>query len=456
MALYTAYFMLNGQEGDASDESHEEPRKALELGRDEPLKALLIAQCPRIRDLKVVEQIRLVAFLSDFLNKGAVSTQGLQSLRSVAFGVPSGTWLDEEVIQSYRSARSFAHLLRLPNIEYIYFDQLRWIDEEEEEEVLIDWGDRLPPQSSSIQHIFLDSCNYVPKEFIDALTATPRELKRLSFRCRSRTVQRLENTDRIVSKLGEYNHSKSTMESLMFYNCCTANISGFLKGHRCTVYLPHELYLYDSLKDVQISCNDMAQAASHRWEDRKDKSQPKMSFWREYIAEWLPTTTQAFILWGGCYRWRWEGYFEDGQDYVTWVEDMVLALLTWRKKYTDLKAIFLEDVERAALLSRSGDPPFQKAVRLGKKFGVDVHTLTNRTKFQHEHHFPRAPDQYDLVTGSFGGKRPDNWVFDVYQGKTVPPGCAKCGNCEDCLELYPKRVWDSIGMEDDIEDDEFE
>ena len=129
--------------------------------------------------------------------------------------------------------------------------------------------------------------------------------------------------------------------------------------------------------------------------------------------------------------------------------------------YTWLKAIYLEEIEHRApkveyiytgghtiRVPVSREPRtelcFQDAIAAGKKHGVDVHTLTNRSQILHEMSFPEAPDKYALETGPNWGKRSADWVFNPYVGRRVPPGCAKCGRCESCKVEYSEEQWKTI------------
>lgn len=128
----------------------------------------------------------------------------------------------------------------------------------------------------------------------------------------------------------------------------------------------------------------------------------------------------------------------------------------------NLKAIYLEEIERQYSMrdvsenpstSQSEKPPwtekiyFGRLVEVAKEAGIDVYTITNRAPAKHAHDFPKAPDKYDLRSGPWYARRDEikDWVFDVYKGRLVPPGCGKCGRCEQCLGVYSEALWKSVG-----------
>ena len=83
---------------------------------------------------------------------------------------------------------------------------------------------------------------------------------------------------------------------------------------------------------------------------------------------------------------------------------------------------------------------FTEAVKVGRKFGVDVHTITNRAEKKYSMEWREAPDKYDLKSGPWG-ERPRDWVFSPYRGRRGSPGC---GKCEVCLREYIREMWDSV------------
>ena len=120
-----------------------------------------------------------------------------------------------------------------------------------------------------------------------------------------------------------------------------------------------------------------------------------------------------------------------------------------------LQAVYLEDMERCsghvpahrtrAAPSQKDHVWFGRVVEVGRKRGVDVHTCTNTYPQRYEQTFPEAPDRYSWKTGPWG-ERPSDWVFDVYEGRRRR-GCGKCGDCEGCLALYSRELWDGAKKE---------
>lgn len=64
---------------------------------------------------------------------------------------------------------------------------------------------------------------------------------------------------------------------------------------------------------------------------------------------------------------------------------------------------------------------------------------------RHVIQFPEPLDEFDLVTGLYGGKRPDHgtWTFNVHTGRRES-GCGNCGKCKACLEEYSEELWEQV------------
>ncbi|KAF4341363.1 hypothetical protein FBEOM_4712 [Fusarium beomiforme] len=87
------------------------------------------------------------------------------------------------------------------------------------------------------------------------------------------------------------------------------------------------------------------------------------------------------------------------------------------------------------------EPVLQKSVATGRKTSVHVCTLMNRDDGADWRNFPAKLDSFDLKTGSCG-ERPTSWRLNLQYGEWGPD-CEGCGECQDCLVVYPADVWKS-------------
>lgn len=459
-----------------------EAREQFEDGLDGILKMLLIANCPRLRDVKFVPQechekttlgwLRRVIQGSNLY--GSHWPPGLCNIREIAIGVESETWMsqpprDDDVGRWGTSMHVFCSLLHLPRLNSIYYNDLIQPDEQEDDEGATEWDSPtiMPRRSSSVKHIFLDNCSDMPYLFRCALPEAPTALETFALRAGATDGERIEDADSLVK--GLCSGQCDSLHTLMLYGPFTNHQ---IHGYRCSCYLNEELNEAHNLHTVTNHISDLELACGWAVNEKQTEPEQRRAFiewFREYA---FPESLERVMFWGKAAE-----FFLDHNKgkFLDWLEDALINVIEshrWMEgwdsadeeeydKLTDayeyfygnLKAIYLEDIERQYRASRlqTREPFtekifFQKLIEVGKQAGVDIHTLTNRAPPIHQHTFPSAPDKYDLQTGPCWERRHEikDWVFDVYKGRRVPPGCGKCGKCEQCLSQYSAELWQSL------------
>jgi hypothetical protein len=424
----------------------DEARTQILEGHDTYLKALLITNCPRLRNVKFVMPARheigafsclgwLDTFINDSHNKKTSWGPGLENLQSAAVGLPTETWMDDAYHPSTGEFNLgiLTQFLRLPHLERIYFKDCEGNGDDE-----TPWDSLLPAGTSSAKHIFLDNCGEVGTDFIRALAAAPSALVTASFRAGNAM---LEHADNLVGDLGVY--QGNSLESLMFYGY---HDDPNIHGYRCSAFLPEELNNHRALKHLCMNIQDIEldAAGNSREEWESDGAKLERCF-LETVKNY-----EVLVLWGSLDNFynQWEPTEEQG------FEDAVISVLNNAEMCMD--AIYLENVERGSRpIFGQGTVPranekdkvwFRRAIEVARKRGVDLHTLTNCNKPRNQTEFPEAPDRHDLETGPWG-ERPENWVFNVYTGRREPQGCGKCGDCDVCFGYYSKELWNGLKME---------
>ncbi|KAH6868260.1 hypothetical protein BKA58DRAFT_412089 [Alternaria rosae] len=415
----------------------EEARTQIVEGHDIYLKALLIASCPRLRDVKFVMTARggtasrscldwLEILINNSYNKKTPWGPGLEKLSSVAIGLPTGTWMDSAYHpNTWPSNTGFLmQLLRLPSLEKLYFRDCEGVQDDD-----TPWEDLLPAETSPIKHLFLDNCDELGQEFIAALIAAPSGLITASFRAGNAL---LEDADSLVRNLGT--SQGNTLESLMFYDYHDKPRS--IHGYRCSAFRPEELSNMKKLKHLCIDIQDIELEACYNRDDSAEKWESDGAYLERCFLESV-WSYEVLILWGSLseYYIKWEPNEEQG------FEDAIISLIgVPGPEILVPQAVYLENVEKSSgpittfSPGRGGEPSpnekskvwFRRAIEVARKRGRDLHTLTNRTKPRHQIQFPEAPDKYDLKTGPWG-ERPQDWVFNVYTGRREPEGLKRCG-----------------------------
>ena len=405
------------------------------------LTATLIANCPRLIDVKFVKTSRdyvgdskaclfwLRVLMKGTISQATVCKPGFSSLTHVAVGVEStqANTMASPYIEPSANIDLLIQLLRLPCIESIYIKD--FVSQQDDE--MDDYSHLLPENCSSIKHLFFDNCDTLGQTFCIALLEAPKELISVAFRAGEGD---LHDVDSIVSGLG--GTGERTIESLMFYGYQR----GQTHGYRCSAYRPEELNEFDVLKNICINFRDVELDAVYTLDGDKLDYETDGAYLERFFVNAFPPTMETLTFWG-----------EAGDVFVAWepsirtgVEDALIWLINSSEHiYPDLKAIYLEAVERSRDGPKKKTLWFQRLVEVARKRGIDVYTLTNRGEKRHEISFPEGLDSYDLVTGP-DYPRPSDWMFDVYTGRRVPPGCGKCGECENCLAQYTKELWAKV------------
>ncbi|KAM0555107.1 hypothetical protein ACHAPJ_006457 [Fusarium lateritium] len=427
--------------GNASDEI----RQSLESGHDGFLKLLLIVSCPRLHSIRFVKRGSDTHTSLQWITKAVKWGKelkrwppGFESLRNVAVGISTGLPSSEDA-EVQRNPYDLAALLEIPKIESVYYSDLTEVDELDDED---EWSPMMeydfPEGTSAVKHLFLDSLPSLPYRLRRGLLGMPEVLETMIIRAPDSSGRHVDDVDCVVSQLGRNN--PQTMQRLVFYNP-----SG-LHGYRCNVYRPEELENYRALKQLTIAASDIELDAFYQ--STKDRL-PTREDLCEFVFEAFPSTIEAMVIWGESGVHINERKSAKPSDYL----DSAIAHLIESGVYANLKAVYLEDVERAHQQPERevllGNPvvagrkqlAFPRAVAAGQKAGVHVYTLMNRDDGGYWRNFPARPDRFDLTTGPYG-ERPASWKFNTLTGEWGP-SCEGCGKCNDCLRVYPEELWKS-------------
>lgn len=416
----------------------------VEGGHDGVLKALLFAKLERLEDLKFVTRSQaggscltsLRVLMAECIKRGPTDISwppGFCSIRKIAVGVRSGTWMDDNR-EEEQCSFLFSHLLRIPSLDSICFKGLRaWSDgwsmeyNEEEEEC---GYDILPKGGSSVKHIFLHGCAGIFGEDQDALWSAPRQLLSMSVR--------FDGPDDFDGSTGKANAfaslQKHSLESLMWYGF-TSGWGGYprnILGDHCAIMDNEEFdhfKILPAMKHMSICMSDIALCMEHalvynrlRFKSRDEPddvdedgdiylADDHDEFVVRRFATMFPSTIETLVLW------------DHADEHLTKLVERGFVKMIHSGRYKNLKAIHSEPMEYACKAWSEGKLWLKDVISTGKKAGVDVYTLSsNRKDMQHLVHFAEAPDEYDLRSGIHAGIRPSDWEFDPYLGRKIPQG----------------------------------
>ena len=331
------------------------------------------------------------------------------SLRQVAVGVVSGTWMDDK---EYPCALGLiGRLLLLPNIDTLYFNGLRCNGEDHFEEnddsrsdsliSIIDY-DCVYVRSSSVKHLFFEGLEYeldgdVSKIIFDA----PRHLLTAAFRDSGPNSDDFHNANRIMRDLATA--QGRSLQSLMWYNFKE------IRGDNSTLFEEGCFEKFKALKQVSFNVQDLPPW----WNECPGSFEGPDEHYVKHVADTFPASLECLVLWGDA-NVRDNSYDGRVPDGLVLLERVLIEMI---RRTGNLKAIFLEEVESTTERGR-GSTSFEKAVAAGRAKGIDVHTKCNRPALR-DVGWPEPVEKWDLKTGSFSDRRAGGWVFDPYAGSRV-------------------------------------
>ncbi|CAH0058357.1 unnamed protein product [Clonostachys solani] len=454
---------------------HEIIAYAFEDGEDGYFKAMIVSMLPRLNDLVFVshhvsKQMLTLNWLEQMiqwsLDCGFPWPPGFNSLRKVSVGVPV---FDRPEIEAVSRSMSLCTLLRLPSIEEIYYRNLSSGEPDES-----DGGWLLPLETSTVRTLVLDRIREDNTNLRGALVHTSIGLDAMVIRAQSGEPLDLVNT--FPEELSSSVSQRSLRQFLLYQPDC-------MFGYHCRNYELSELSSMRNIRMIQLCvedllmecfcllngacCNDtemeyyfdqdpfdrdndesvlperapLPDMPEMDWKTTGDRSADgavKHDDVVTHFTKCLPPTLEVLLLWGlEDEVWYNRGDYEVNEA----LDDAVVALINSRS-FPNLRAIYLEQVEKQAPIPRT-KISFQKTMIAAKGRGVYVRTLSNQHEPIPELGFPRMPDKYDLETGPFPARDP-TWIFDPFTGSWTAPGCGGCGSCETCLRYYTKEAWEEF------------
>ncbi|CAG9985798.1 unnamed protein product [Clonostachys byssicola] len=450
-----------------TETDHDMARNEIETGGDGFVKMLIISGLPRLTALRFVEKERDLHTSLEWMWK-AVSNSvaasipwpiGFISLRSVAVGVVTRNPTDSNMADS--RAKHLAMLLRLPNIEEVYFRNLNMRTDGDIEDV-DDAQERfqLPAACSSVKRIILDRIRDDSWSFREALLMAPSALEALVIRGHPENADEPMDSDMIPVCLAD----SSSCQSLRRF---TIYRPDYVNSHHSRLYEPGLLQGLHNLGLVSLCIQDIILEALG--EARNQQSDEGGIDESEYIQEmgiddvslphctnddfinhdelvaafvWLlPASLEVLVLWGQetdeYGEWFRRGEYEE---YET-IDDAIVAMMR-SGRFKKLKAVYLNPIEENGSTPRE-KVLFQKAIEEGRNRGVQIHTVANHPEEDHMLEFVPIPDKYDMITGSMGDWD-ESWVVHPFTGEWTSPGCLGCGECEICSRHYTRSAWENF------------
>ncbi|KAF5542135.1 hypothetical protein FNAPI_10048, partial [Fusarium napiforme] len=374
----------------------------LMTGQDGFLKLLLIATCPRLHSLRFAKKVRnfhtALSWMTYVINKDSAYTgnwpPGFESLRNIAVGIETDQRLDDESVDP--KARDFAALFHIPNLESLYFNDLNYTTDGEENYLHSDVVDQygFPRGTSSVKHLFIDGASELSGDYSQAIPKASKRLESAVLRVAGESQQEIDDVDMFVGSLS-FSNGK-TLQKLILYN------PGGMHSDQNSNYRLDDLEDFENLKLFTLAVSDMMLEELYRMH-----SSPNAEQLAEYVSDSFPASTEALYIWGRSDEHA-DGSESDG--IPSDILDSTLAALIESGVLENLKVVYLTDVEKRQAQNDIDFPPrrsieaglkeliLPKSVAAGLKTGVHVYTVMNRDDGGYSKNFPARPDRFDLKT----------------------------------------------------------
>ncbi|VUC25026.1 unnamed protein product [Clonostachys rosea] len=446
---------------------HDLARNEIQNGGDGFVKMLIISSLPRLKALRFAERERDQHTSLEWMRKAASrsitgSTPwpiGFTSIRSVAVGVVTRDLKDSNGAAA--RADDLAMLLRLPNIEEVYFRNLDMrLDGDFEEVEDAQERFQLPSACSSVKRIILDRIKDDSWTFREALITAPGSLEAFVIRGHLENADEPMEGDMIPVHLSD-SPSCQSLRRFTIYR------PDYINGRDSRSYEPGLLQGLENLGLVSLCIQDVINEALGEARNKQsdeginifgsiqnagddDNSLPHCTN-DDFInhdelvdafIRLLPPSLEVLVIWGQETYEDGEQWFRRGEyeEYET-IDDAIVAMMR-SGRFEKLKAVYLNPVEEDGYTQRE-KVLFQKAMDEGRSRGVQIHTVANRPKQDHTLGFVAIPDRYDMKTGLLG-ERDEFWVVHPFTGEWVSLGCGGCGNCAICLTRYTRAAWENF------------
>lgn len=284
----------------------------------------------------------------------------------------------------------------------------------------------LPDGTSNVESLFLDGVEGGWDEYYNRLSHASKTLNTVVLRATDSRKGGMIDVSSLVDSLADTN----VMRRLIIYQPAAMENE---------LYSQADIFNNKSVKQITMAALDL--------DFRFAYTENNSMFRDSAIPLAFPPNIEAVYIWGAS---NGPG---DPERPSLFRLDLFLTELIESGVYKHLKVIYVEHVERTyrrfvkAILFDGGldiaeweKVAFRRTTTAGHKAGVHVCTLMNRDDGGYWKNFPARPDRFEIKTGPFAAKRPEEWRLNLYTGEWEP-NCSGCGECEECLALYPSELW---------------
>ncbi|KAF4977791.1 hypothetical protein FZEAL_5757 [Fusarium zealandicum] len=237
---------------------------------------------------------------------------------------------------------------KLPGIDSLYIRDI-WQDYDEEDEVEYS----LEPQTSSLQHIYIDRPQHFSEDFCKDFCNTVKSVLSMTIRGEPNMGPQIYDIDDLIYAVAESH--PDTLQNQTIYN------PDGLKGYRCDLYHPDQLDGASVIKQLSVVVRDVELDAEFSLHGREATSQ--------HFVEWLvnepilPESIQVLTMWGET------GMFcqtNEGLEKTELLDAGIAAMIRSKDHFKNLKAVYLDNVE-SSTKTQHKKRCFQNAILQGAR-----------------------------------------------------------------------------------------